>query len=333
MTSRRHFLVAAGAGALCGSLPAFAQQPAPPSRIYKIGTLAGGFASGLGGQAVDAFRAGMHDLGYVEGRHYVVEARFAEGQYERYPALAADLVKQNVDAIVAIGGPLATRAAQQATQTTPIVMVAGSDPVGLGFAKSLAKPGGNITGLTNFTRDLLPKQLELLASVMPRATHIALLLNAAATTNPKVLEAVAAAAKASKVRLSIAKVSSEQEIEPTLAALARDGAQGVLIASDPLLNGQVRRIAEISLKHRLASIAFARRHIEAGGLMSYGEPDLANYRRAAYFFDRILKGTKPQDLPIEQPTQVELGVNLKTAKALGITVPQSLLISAEKVIE
>jgi putative ABC transport system substrate-binding protein len=324
---RRHFISIAALG--CASPALLAQMTVKPR---KIGTLAGGFANAFAGQTIEAFRGGMRDLGYVEGRDYVLETRFAEGQYERFPALAVDLVKHNVDIIVTIGGTPATRAAQQATQSIPIVMAAGTDPVAMGLVKSLARPGGNVTGITNFT-DLIPKHVELITSAIPRVSYVAVVINPGTVSNARTLQNINAIAKASKVRLTTAKVHSKGEIEPAFAAIVRDGVQAIAIASDPLLNSEARQLAELALKHRLPSIAEAQRYIEAGGLMSYGERDLENFRRAAYYVDRILKGAKPGDLPIEQPTKLDFGVNLKTAKALGITFPQSLLVRADKVIE
>ena len=301
------------------------------SRVYRIGTLAGSSPNSLGGEAVNAFRAGMRELGYVEVQHYVLETRFAEGQYERYPALAADLVRLKVDVIVTFGGPAATRAAQQATKWIPIVMSAGGDPVALGLVASLARPGGNVTGLTNLTSDLGPKRFELLSSVVPRLLHVAVLLNPAIPG--KQLHTIVAATREIKIQVSAANVQSEEDFDAAFATMARDGVQAVVISSDPLLNAHSRRLAQLALKHRLPSIAVAARYVEAGGLMSYGDPDLWNYHRAAYFVDRILKGAKPGDLPIEQPTKVELTINRKTAKALGITIPQAILLRADKLIE
>ena len=324
--NRREFFLATGLA--CISQAVLAQRSV---KRRKIGTLAGGFANAFAGEAIDAFRGGMRDLGHAEGRDYVLETRFAEGHYERFQALAADLVKHNVDIIVTVGGTPATHAALQATQSIPIVMAAGTDPVAAGLVTNLARPGGNLTGVTNFT-DFIPKHVELIASVVPRLLQVAVMINPGTVSNARTLQNINAIAKTSTVKLSTAKIQSEQEIEPAFAAIARD-AQAIVIASDPLLNGQARRLAELAVKHRLPSIAVARRYIEAGGFMSYGDRDFENYRRAAYYVDRIFKGAKPGDLPIEQPTNFELGINLKTAKAIGITLPQSIRLRADHVIE
>ena len=278
------------------------------------------------------FRQGMRELGYVEGKNLVIEWRSAEGKFERLPDLAAELVQLKVDVIVTAGTP-AISAAQKATTTIPIVMGSAGDPVGSGFVKSLARPGGNITGLSNMVVDLGPKHLEMLRSMVPKLSRVAVLVNPSNSSHATILKSVQAAAQKTNIKVLPAEARTPQEIESAFSTMTQGNVGAVLVAIDAFFIQQGRQIAELAAKHRLPSMSASREYVEAGGLMSYGQNLADNYRRAATYVDKILKGAKPGDLPVEQPTKFELIINGKTAKALGLTIPQSLLISADKVIE
>ena len=328
--NRRKLLVAVGLGVLVAPLAAFAQQP---GKVWRIGFLAPRSRPTPSDPDVySAFPQGMRELGYVEGKIFVVEWRFADGKFERLPGLAAELVKMKVDVIVA-AGTVATEAAQRATTTIPIVIAASLDPVGSGFVKSLARPGGNITGLSLATSDFSPKHLELLMTAMPKLSRVAVLVNPDNSAHPGVLKSVQAAAQKLGVQVLTVNARTPEDIERGIAMMRRERAEGVIVAADAFFILQRRQIAELALRHRLASIAANREHAEAGDLMSYGQNVADFYRRAATFVDKILKGAKPGDLPIEQPAIFELVINRKTAKTLGITIPQELLLRADKVIE
>jgi putative ABC transport system substrate-binding protein len=329
VNNRRKLVIALGAGTLALPFGSFAQQP--PAKFHRIGflglTSAGGWESRL-----EAFRAGMRDLGYVEGKNLMIEFRWAEGKYDRLPALAAEMVRLNVDLIVT-GGTPGVRAAKQATTTTPIVIGAVGDAVAGGFVASLARPGGNVTGSTFFQPELLAKRLELLKEAMPRVVQVANLLNQDNTSSTgHTLRAVENAAKSLKVGLQLFPVRGPNDFEDAFAAMTKKRVDAVVIDEDGMLVSNVKAIADLALKRRFIS-AGSKEFAEAGGLLGYG-PDLPElYRRAATFVDKILKGAKPADLPVEQPTKFETVINLKTAKALGIKFPQSILVQATKVIE
>jgi len=274
----------------------------------------------------------MRELGYVEGKNLVIEWRSADGKYERFPLLAAELVQLKVDVIVTVTTP-ATSAAQKATTTIPIVMGTTGDPVGNGFIKSLARPGGNITGLTSIVSDLGPKHMEMLLSMVPRLSRVAVLLNPDNLAHIGVLKNVQAAAQRTSLKILPVKARTPQEIENAFSLMTREHAGAVIVAGDGFLTQQRRQIAELAVKNRLPSITGIKEYPETGGLMSYGQNLADQYRRAAVYVDKILKGAKPGDLPVEQPTRLALVINRKTAKALGLTIPQSLLIMADKVIE
>jgi len=278
------------------------------------------------------FRRGMRELGYVEGKNLVIEWRSADGKFEYLPALAAELVQLKVDVIVTAGAA-ATSVAQKATTTIPIVMGATNDPVGGGFVMSLARPGGNITGLSLVSADVSPKHLEMLLSVVPKLSLVAVLLN---PTNPgysAILESAEAAARGTNVKILAVKAQTQQEIENAFSLMVRQNAGAIIIMADAFFNQQVRQIAELALKNRLPSISGGIGNAEAGGLLNYGMNVGDSYRRAATYVDKILKGAKPGDLPVEQPTKFELVINLKTAKALGLTIPKSVLLHADEVIQ
>ncbi|MBI3626261.1 MAG: ABC transporter substrate-binding protein [Candidatus Rokubacteria bacterium] len=301
-----------------------------PPKVHRIGFLGAASSSGYA-SLVEAFRQGLRDLGYVEGKNIVIEYRWAEGRYDSLPDLAAELVRLNVEVIVTHGTP-GTLAAKQATKTIPIVMAVSGDAVATGIVASVARPGGNITGSTFFFPEINAKRLELLKEAVPRASRVALLLNPDNPSMGPVLKAVEAAARSLKVQLHQFEVRSPDEFAGAFSAMTKRRAEAVAIIDDAVLIAHAGRIADLAVKSRLPTIGF-REYADVGGLMAYAVnfPDI--WRRAAVFVDKLLKGAKPADLPIEQATKFELIINLKTAKALGLTMPQSLLIRAEHVIQ
>ncbi len=272
----------------------------------------------------------MRELGYVDGKNLVIEWRSAEGKFERLPGLASELVRLNVDLIVTAGNA-AVAAAQKVTSTIPIVIGNGTDPVGAGFVASLARPGGNITGLSNITDDISPKYLEMLVGIVPRLSRVGVLLDG--SSSPKVLSNMRAAASVAKVTVQPYEVRSPEEIEKAFTLMKNDKVGAVIVISTGLFVQQARQIAELAAQHRMPSISGYREYAEAGVMMSYGASFAENYRRIATYVDKIFKGAKPADLPVEQPTKFELIINGKTTKALGLKIPQSLLVMADKVIE
>ena len=269
----------------------------------------------------------------MEGQNIAIESRWAEGKYDRYPALAADLVRLKVDVIVAHGGA-ATQAVQQATRTIPIVMSLVLDPVGSGLVPSLARPGGNVTGTSFMGPDLVGKQLQLLKEVVPKVSRVAILRNPANPASAQGLRDAEAAARALGVRLQALEARDPQEIDSAFAAMTRERAGALLIFPDPIFGNQRRQIAELAAKRRLPAIyGGTPEYAEAGGLMVYGPNELDLNRRAAIYVDKLLKGAKPADLPVEQPTKFELVINLRTAKAIGLTIPPSLLQRADQIID
>ena len=329
MNCRRKLLVVLGASALVAPFRSFAQQQ---GKVWRVGFLSLRRPASLDSDFLGEFPQGMRELGYVEGKNLVIEWRFADGEVERLPVLAAQLVRLKVDVIVA-SSTQAVSVAQKATSTVPIVMGNSGDPVGSGFVKSLAHPGGNITGLSNINVDLTPKLLEMLLSMVPKLSRVAVLVNPANSSHSARLKSVQTAAQRVRVRILPVEAKTAQEIEPAFSMMRRENAGAVIVHSDAIFNAQVRQIAELAEKHRLLSIAGIREYVDAGCLMSYGPSFASMYRRAATYVDKIFKGAKPADLPVEQPTKFEFVINRKTAKALGLTIPQSLLVSADKVIE
>jgi putative tryptophan/tyrosine transport system substrate-binding protein len=279
-----------------------------------------------------AFVRGMREEGYVEGGNLKIEWRFAGGDVAQLPRLAAELIALNPDIIVGGSTPV-IHAAQMATNTIPIVMAPTNDPVGSGLVNSLSQPGGNITGLSNLSTDLSAKTIELLQLIAPMALRVAVLSNPENSSNVAVLDNLRAAMERVGVTAIVVEASSAQSIDTAFAKMGEKGAQAVVVAPDTIFVEQRRQIAELALKHRLSSICEFREHVEAGALMSYGQNLADGYRRTATFVDKILKGAKPADLPIEQSTKLELVINFKTAKVLGLTVPPSLLARADEVIE
>ena len=330
MNNRRKLLVALGAGALAKPLASFAQQR---GKVWRVGFLAfRARPDSLETDAFGGFPRGMRELGYIEGKNLEIEWRYAEGKVERLSGLVAELVQLKVDVIVAAATPCA-HAAQKATTTIPIVMVAVSDPVGSGIVKSLAHPGGNITGLTNISPDLGPKHLEMLHSMVPKLSRVAVLLNPDNSAHVAFFKNVQAASQKTNVKAVPMRVRSPQDIEKVFSMMADEKAGAVIVAADALFTQQRRQIAELAAKYRLPSISSFREFAEDGVLMSYG-PNFADASwRAATYVDKIFKGANPGDIPVEQPTKFELIINGKTAKALGLKIPQSLLIMADKMIE
>jgi putative ABC transport system substrate-binding protein len=326
---RRDFISLLGGSAapiINWSLAARAQQP---TSVARIGFLTFGSAS-TASSYVEAFRAGLRDFGYVEGKNFVIEFRFAEGNSDRLPGLATELVSLNVDVIVA-NGP-ATVAAQGATSTIPIVMLVFSDAVATGVIASLAHPGGNITGSTFFYPEVMAKRVELLKQVVPSMSQAAVLQYPDYAPNGPALRAMEMTAKALKVGLQPFEALGPSDFERTFAVIADRKIGAVVIADHPSFVANAKLLAAIAAELRLASIGFLEL-VAAGGLMAYGVSFHDLFRRAAYFVDKILKGAKPGDLPAEQPTKLQLVINLKTAKALGIAIPQSALMRADEVIE
>jgi putative ABC transport system substrate-binding protein len=327
-STRRKLIMALAAVASGLPLGAFAQQK---GKVWRIGFLGQASAS-VAAPRVEALRAGLRDLGYVEGKNLVIEFRWAEGKYERLPELAAELVRLKVEVIVTQGGP-GTSAAKSATTTIPIVMAFSGDVVAVGLIASLARPGGNITGMTAFIPEVTAKRLELLKDAFPRIRQVAVVLN---PDNPSamgvVFPAMEVTAKSLNLELQPFGVRGPGEFGSAFAAMAKRRVDAVVIGDDGMLVANAGAIANLAAKTRLPSVGFTE-FAEAGGLMAYGASRLESYRHVATFVDKILRGAKPADLPVEQPTRFELVVNLKTAKALGITIPQSVLFRADRVIE
>jgi putative ABC transport system substrate-binding protein len=326
---RRTFLVTLGLSVLAAPLAAAAQQA---GKVYRIGLLDFSAPDPARQAWWIAFRQQMRQLGYVDGQNVSFEPRWAQGGDERLPKRAAELVGLKLDLIVT-GGSNAALAAKRATSTIPIVMASGSDPVALGLVASLRQPGGNVTGLTSINSELAGKRLELLRNVAPRASRIAILWDKRDPGSRLNADATEAAAKTAGLTIYSVPVDTLVGLDAAFATAVRDRAGALIIVGTARLFSYRKRIGELALKHRLPTVVGSREYLEAGGLASYGTdfPDL--FRRAAVYVDKILKGTKPGDLPIEQPTKFELVINLKTAKALGLTIPPSLLLQADEVIQ
>jgi putative tryptophan/tyrosine transport system substrate-binding protein len=302
--------------------PVRAQQPAKIPRI--------GFLSLAGSSFVQAFQQGLRDLGYVEGKNILVEYRYVEGRLDRYPSLAAEFVQLKVDVLVTTAGFTAVK---QATKTIPIVMVITGDPVALGFVESLAHPGGNITGLTRRTRDLSGKRLELLKEVVPTISRVGVLWDANVTTPGFAFKEYEAAAPALKLQLQSLEVRGPNpDLVGAFQAAAKGRTNALVTILNPLLNRHKKQIAGLAIKDTLPSMCEAADYVEAGCLMSYSANDAECFKRAASYVDRILKGAKPADLPIEQPTKFDFVINLKTAKQIGLTIPPNVLARADRVI-
>src|SRR5947208_3507525 len=308
---------------ITGSL-AEAQQPKKVPRIGYLGATSASSES----LRHEAFRQGLREVGYIEGQNITIEYRYAEGKLDRLPALAAELVALKVDVIVT-GGPQATRPAKKATATIPIVMAFDSDPVGNGFVASLARPGGNVTGLSALSPEISGKQLELLKEIVPTLSRVAVLGNSAEPANALVLREVELAAGAFGVKLQHLDVLGPKDIETAFRAASKGRADAVLVLLSPVVISHRTQLVEIALRSRLPAIYFRPEFVEDGGLMSYATSFADLSRRAATYVDKILKGTKPADLPVEQPTKFELVINLKAAKQIGLTTPTGVLLRAD----
>ncbi|HSE86371.1 MAG TPA: ABC transporter substrate-binding protein [Candidatus Binatia bacterium] len=326
--SKRTFVFGLGAILLTLSFPSEAQQP---TKIPRIGYLSGAFQFADSGRD-EAFRQGLRELGYLEGKNIVIEYRYAERKLDRLPTIAAELVLLKVDVIVA-AGPLPTRYAKQATASIPIVMAYDDDPVGSGFVASLARPGGNITGLATLAPEISGKQLELLKEIVPKLSRVGVLGDVIRPGTPQALREINVAADAFGVQLQYLEVRGPKDIEIAFRAASKERADAVLVLGSPVLTPQRKQVIELAAKSRLPAIYARRESVEDGGLVSYGVsiPDL--FRRAATYVDKILKGRKPADLPVEQPTKFELIINLKTAKQIGLTIPPNVLARADRVIK
>jgi putative tryptophan/tyrosine transport system substrate-binding protein len=310
--------------------PTHAQQP---KKIPRIGYLS---AQELESARSEAIRLALRELGYIEGQNIAIEYRYAEGNRDRAPELAAELVRLNVDVIVVAGGEPWIRAAKNATKTIPIVMAGrGIDPVKAGLVKSLARPGGNVTGLTNLTRELGGKRLELLKEAVPKVTRVAVLYDPTVPGSVvEVKEVFPVAAPALGLTIQRWEVRGGDDFERVFAAPNKDRSDGLYVpGGGSLINTNYKRIAGLALRSRLPSVYQSKEPVDAGGLMSYGGDLADSYRRVAYYVDKILKGAKPADLPVEQPTKFELVINLKTAKQIGLTIPPNVLARADKVIK
>ena len=327
---RREFITLLGGAAVEWPLGASAQQA---TKVARIGYLAVNRAANPRNQ--EAFRQGLRDLGYIEGRNFVIEYRDAEGKLERLPALAAELVALNVDVIVA-GSTIGALAAKQATRTLPVVFASTGDPVGSGLVTSLGRPGGNVTGLSALAPELVGKGLELFKQAVPGLNRVAVLWQPGGQgerTDKDLLKAAEGAARELGVRLQVVEARSAADIDRAFSHMTRAGAAALTVLGSVMFSNERRRLVDLAAKHRVPTVYPWREFVDAGGLMSYGPngPDL--FRRAATYVDKILKGAKPADLPVEQPTKFELVINLKTAKALGLEVPPLLIAQADELIE
>lgn len=327
MNNRRKLIIALGAGALAAPFRSFAQQR---GKIYRIGYLAPDSASDRAAY-VESMREGLRDLGYIENKTILIEFRWADGKYERLPALAAELVRLNVDVLVSSGTPC-TIAAKQATSTIPIVMVGVGDPIANGLVESLARPAGNVTGLALLGPELMVKRMELIQEVSPRTKQVAMLINLNNLSNANTSKFAEIAAASLKIGLQKYGITNLDEIKSAFAAMAKRGVDAVVFTFDPALIKNYVAIAILAEKQRLPAFGPAE-FAEAGGLIGLGGRQSEIYRRAATYIDKILKGAKPADVPVEQPTMFDLVVNMKTAKTLGIKIPQSILVRANTVIK
>jgi putative tryptophan/tyrosine transport system substrate-binding protein len=319
---RREFTAGLGAS-VAAPLVARAQQPLVPVIGFLNSGSPGPFALLLA-----RFHQGLKDGGYVEGQNVAIEYHWAEGRYDQLPALAADLVRRQVAVIAATGGTLSARAAKAATAKIPVLFVA-ADPVGDGLVASLSRPGGNVTGVSVFTTELAPKRLQWLRELVPKAVKIATLINSANVTDMQETEAVTRAG----LQVLAIKAQTESDFEPAFTEAAQQGVEALLVSADPLFNARRAQLVALAARHSLPAAYPWREYVEAGGLMSYGTSLAGTYRQVGQYVSRVLKGDKPADLPVQNPTKFELVINTKTAKALGLTVPETLLATADEVIQ
>jgi putative ABC transport system substrate-binding protein len=316
---------------LCGAMTAARAVRAQQKAMPVIGVLGGG-SSGAFAPFVAAFHEGLTETGYIEGQNVAIEYRWAEGHYDRLPAMAADLVGRKVDVIIAMGGTPSALAAKSATSTIPIVFLV-SDPVASGLVASLARPGGNLTGVDMFTLELMAERLELLSELVPQGRATALLVNPNTPITQGYIRNAQEAARAKGVQLQILTAGTASEIDAAFATLVQLRAGALIVVADPFLDGRREQLVTLAARHAVPVIYALREFAVVGGLISYGASFPATFRRAGIYAGRILKGAKPADLPVEQPTKFELVINLNTAKALGLTVPPSILARADEVIE
>jgi putative tryptophan/tyrosine transport system substrate-binding protein len=315
-------------GCLAAPLTSIAQSAA---KVHRIGFLSS-LAASEGKFQIEALREGLRDLGYVEGRNVAIELRWAEGDYQRLPRLAKELVGLNPDLIVSAGGPPPARALKAATETLPVVFISGS-VMAAGIVSSLGRPGGNLTGFEVFAEELDAKRLGLLHEILPKAMHVAAVWNPANLEGGLQRKRLQDAASVRGMRIRFVEAQRPSEIDAAFASIAREQTDAVVVSADPMLVSERRRIVELAGRARVPTIYFDRSFAEAGGLLSYGIDLFALYRSASTYVDKILKGAKPADLPVQQPTQFELVINLKTAKTLGLTIPPPVLLRADRVIE
>jgi putative tryptophan/tyrosine transport system substrate-binding protein len=328
VSKRRELVIALGSGAFVVPFGALGQ---PQGKVARVGFLSLNSAS-FNAQNTAAFLSGMRELGYVEGRNLVIEWRFADGRFERLPVLAAELVQLRVDVIVADPSS-AIGAAQKATATIPIVMATTGDPVGNGFVKSLASPGGNITGLSTMGSDTGAKLVDLLRSTIPGLARVAVLVPTSRASYRSTTRSVLTGAQQAGVKVQVIEAFTPQEIETAFATMAREKAGAVIVGTTTFSTPLKRQIAALALKQRLPSMFGTREYVDAGGLMSYGTKLTDLFNRCATYVDKVLRGSKPGDLPVQQPVVFELVVNLRTARAIGLAIPQSVLLRADEVIE
>src|SRR5262245_48638415 len=325
--NRRTFLCGLTLGTVSALLVAEAQQA---GKVYRIGLL--GTDRTQQETRLGALRAGLRELGYVEGKNIVIDYRWAGGKYDRFPDLAAQLVRLQLDVIVT-GGTPATQAAMRATKTIPIVMVNTGDPVRTGLVASLARPGSNVTGVTQLGAEIAGKRLPILKDTVPNVSRVAFLRNPASAAHGPYFNDLQTAARELRLTLQPVDARESSEVEAAFAAMMKERPDALLVTGDVLHQLRQAWIVDFAAKRRLPALYQLKEYVEIGGLMSYGTSPTDNYRRAATYVDKILKGAKPADLPVEQPTKFELVINLKTAKALGLTIPQSVLLRADQSIE
>ena len=325
---RRRFIGAVASGVLTVPIATPAQQPA---RIARVGVLFAGTQISWVDQ-VKTFRQGLRERGWVEGQNLVLDFRYADDNYDRLPAMAASLIALKPDALFAGSSP-AVRAAIHATSTIPIVFETLGDPISAGLVQNLGRPGGNVTGVSGLSPEFSAKRLQFIREIVPSVTRVAVLANLQNLATPPVVRSMEVAAERMRVQLDVVDVRDPAQLTGAFEKVLRLKAEALVVLSDPMLSGQRRRIGEFAMRHRLATAFDGQRNLAEGGLLSYGSFRLERFEQAADYVDRILRGAKPGDLPVAQPTKFELVINLKTAKALGITVPQSLLLRADQLID
>jgi putative ABC transport system substrate-binding protein len=328
MNCRRKLVIALGAGLLAAPFAAFAQ---PAGKMFQIGYL-GNSTPTMESSLVDAFRQGLRERGYIEGKNLFIHYRWAEGKSEAFPSLIAELLALNVEVLVTSGTPAAV-AAKRATTTIPIVLAAVGDAVAAGIIPSLARPGGNITGLTTLAAQLEGKKIQILHELVTKIRRLALLVNPDNPLTPPVLQSTLAAARTLRMSTQVYDVRNKSELEPAFDAIAKGKFDGLMVLPDRTILSARERVVQLAAQHRLPTIYSFSEFVEEGGLVFYGPHFEDMFRRAATYVDKILKGAKPADLPVEQPTKFELMINRKTAKVLGLAISQSLLLQADKLIE